>query len=89
MIAALVWGLAAGVLARAVLGGGGPGLVATLISGLGGYLVGFLLTHELLGVHAMHLFAPEGLLPASALAGGLMIAGGRVRRALRHDTTFG
>jgi len=89
MIAAVVWGLAAGVLARAVVGPDKPGLFVTLISGLAGYVVGFLLTHELFGLHAIHLFAPEGLLPASAMVAGLMLARSRLRRAMRHKTTFG
>jgi uncharacterized membrane protein YeaQ/YmgE (transglycosylase-associated protein family) len=89
MIAALVWGLAAGFLARAVLGGAKPGVLVTLLAGFGGSVIGYLVTHELLGIHEMHLFAPEGLLPASAGALVLLVVADRLRRAARHKTTFG
>lgn len=89
MISALVWGIAAGFLARAVVGGAKPGVLITLVAGFGGSLIGFLVTHELLGIHEMHLFAPEGLLPASVGALVLLLLGARVRRATRHKTTFG
>ena len=89
MIPALVWGIAAGLLARAVLGGARPGVLITLIAGFGGSVIGFLVTHELLGIHEMHLFKPEGLLPASIGALVLLLVADRVRRATRHKTTFG
>jgi len=89
VIAALAWGLAAGWIARTLVGRDKPGATVTLINGLGGYVAGFLIIHELFGLHAMHLFTPEGLLPASALAGGLMLASARLRRAARHKTSFG
>lgn len=89
MIAALVWGLAAGCLARALLGNDKPGPLLTLIAGLGGSVVGFLVAHELLGRHDMHLFSPEGLLPASAAALGLLLVSKRLRRTGRRKATFG
>jgi len=89
MIAALAWGLAAGCLARAVLGDHKPGVLMTVIAGLGGSVIGFLVMHELLGRHEMHLFAPESLLPASAAALGLLLAHNRLRRARRRKTIFG
>ena len=89
MIAALVWGIAAGFLARAVFGGAKPGVLMTLLAGFGGSVLGFLVTHELLGIHEMHLFKPEGLLPASVAALVLLLAADRLRRATRRKTTFG
>lgn len=89
MIAALVWGIAAGFLARAVFGGARPGVVVTLIAGFGGSVIGFLVAHELFKIHEMHLFAPEGLLPATVGALVVMLIADRVRRAARHKTTFG
>lgn len=89
MIAALVWGVAAGCLARALVGGDKPGAVVTLLVGLAGSVVGYLVAHELLGRHDMHLFAPEGLLPASVAAFALLEARNRLRRANRRHTIFG
>lgn len=90
MIAALAWGIAAGCLARAAFRGDKPSLLVTLLAGFGGSVVGFLVAHEALGLHAMHLLAPEGLLPASAAALGLLLANSRLRGAKnRRKTTFG
>lgn len=88
MIAALAWGIAAGFLARAVVRGDKPGVLMTLIAGFGGSVIGYLVAHELLGVHEMHLFAPEGVLPASVGALVLLL-GDRIRRSARHRSTFG
>ncbi|MDQ3723033.1 MAG: hypothetical protein M3376_08205 [Actinomycetota bacterium] len=65
MIAALALGITAGFLARAVFGGTEPGVLVALIAGFAGSVIGFLVTHDLLRIHEMRLFAPEGLLPAS------------------------
>lgn len=89
MIAALAWGIAAGCLAGALVGGDKPGLLVTLFAGLAGSVVGFFVAHELLGRHDMHLFAPEGLLPASVAAFALLAARNRLRRAIRHKPIFG
>lgn len=89
MIEALAWGVAAGFLARAVFGGAKPGVLMTLVAGFGGSLLGFLVAHELLGIHEMHLFKPEALLPASVGALFLLLVADRVRRATRRKTTFG
>lgn len=89
MIAALAWGIAAGILARALFGGTKPGLLMTLVAGFAGSVLGFLVAHELLGMHEMHLFAPEGLMPASIGALVLLLVADRVRRATRRKTTFG
>lgn len=89
MIAALAWGIAAGCIARAVLGGSKPGLLMTVAAGFGGSLLGFLVAHELLGLHEMHLFTPESLLPASAAALSLLLLASRLRRSHRRNTIFG
>lgn len=89
VIAALAWGIAAGCLARALLGADKPGLLLTLLAGLGGSVVGYFVAHELLGRHDMHLFAPEGLLPATVAAFAMLVARSRLRRAHRRKTTFG
>lgn len=64
-------------------------MLVTLIAGFGGSVLGFLVTHELFGLHEMHPFAPEGLLPASVGALGVLFVVDRVRRATRRKTTFG
>ncbi|MDQ3677738.1 MAG: hypothetical protein M3401_13225 [Actinomycetota bacterium] len=84
MIAALAWGIAAGFLARAIVGGEKPSLPVTLLAGFAGSVIAFFVGHELLGLHEIHLFAPEGLLPASAAALGLLLAAGRLRRGGRR-----
>lgn len=89
MIAVLIWGIAAGCIARAMLDRSKPGLLMTLIAGFGGSLLGFLVAHELLGLHEMHLFTPESLLPATAAALSLLLLAGRLRRAHRRNTIFG
>ena len=89
MIAALAWGIAAGCLARAFVGSDKPGVLVTLLAGLGGSVLGYVVAHELLGRHDMHLFAPEGLLPATVAAFALLAARNRLRRAYRRKTIFG
>lgn len=89
MIAALAWGIAAGCLARALVGDDKPGVLATLLAGFGGSILAFFVTHQLLGLHEMHLFAPEALIPASAAAFALLLLGARLRRASRRKTIFG
>ena len=88
MIAASVWG-SSGWTARARCSVSVRGVLVTLIAGFGGSMIGFLATHELLGIHEMHLFAPEGLLPASVGALMVLLAADRVRRAARHKTKLG
>lgn len=88
MIAALTWGIAAGFLARAMFCGAKPGVLLTLGAGFGGSVLGFLVAHQLFGLHDMHLFAPEGLLPASVGALVLLLVAARVRRVARHKARF-
>lgn len=90
MITALVWGIAAGWLARAMLGNGKPGVVVTLIGGLAGSVLGYLVGHELLGRHDMHLFQAGALLPSTIAAFGLMLlVRHTLRRASRRNRMFG
>lgn len=84
-----MWGIAAGFLARAVFGGAKAGLLLTLAAGFGGSVLGFLIAHELLGIHEMHLFEPEGLPPPSIGALVLLLVPDRIRRAARHKRRFG
>lgn len=89
MIATLVWGIAAGCLARALLSRDKPGVVVTLVAGFAGSGLGFLVGHDLLGRHDMHLFAPGALLPSAIAALVLLLVRSRVRRTSRSKTIFG
>lgn len=90
MIAAVAWGLAAGCLARAMLGDDKPGVVVTVIAGFAGCVLGYLVAHQLLGRHDMHLFAPAALLPSTVAAFGLLLmARNLLRRASRRKRIFG
>lgn len=59
------------------------------LAGFGGSVIGFLVGHELLGLHEMHVFTPEGLLPACVAAAGLLLLTNRLRRAHQRKTIFG
>lgn len=65
MIGALLLGLVAGFLARALLPGRDPmGILATILLGLAGSLVGFLIFTELLGIGDNQAFDLGGLIGA-------------------------
>lgn len=65
MIGALILGLVAGFLARALMPGKDPmGLLATILLGLAGSVVGFLLFTELLGIGDNEAFDLGGLIGA-------------------------
>ena len=65
MIGALILGLVAGFLARALMPGKDPmGLLATILLGLAGSLVGFLVFTELLGIGDDDMFDLGGLVGA-------------------------
>jgi uncharacterized membrane protein YeaQ/YmgE (transglycosylase-associated protein family) len=65
MIGALILGLVAGFLARALMPGRDPmGLLATLLLGLAGSLVGFFLFTEVLGIGDNEAFDLGGLIGA-------------------------
>jgi uncharacterized membrane protein YeaQ/YmgE (transglycosylase-associated protein family) len=65
MIGALILGLVAGFLARALLPGKDPmGFFATILLGLAGAVVGFLIFTELLGIGDNEAFDLGGLIGA-------------------------
>ncbi|HWH43601.1 MAG TPA: GlsB/YeaQ/YmgE family stress response membrane protein [Thermoleophilaceae bacterium] len=65
MIGALILGLVAGFLARALLPGRDPmGILATILLGLAGSVVGFLIFTELLGIGDNQAFDLGGLIGA-------------------------
>lgn len=77
MIGALILGLVAGFLARALLPGRDPmGIVATLLLGLAGSVVGFLIFTELLGIGDNEAFDLGGLV-GSVLGAMLLLLGYR------------
>ena len=90
VITALAWGVAAGFLARAMLSDGKPGVLITVIAGFAGCALGYLVAHELLGRHDMHLFQAGALLPSTLAAFGMLLAmRSALRRASRRKRTFG
>ena len=90
MIGALILGLVAGFLARALLPGKDPmGLLATILLGLAGSLVGFLLFTELLGIGDNEAFDLGGLIGSVIGAMLLLVAyrklaPGESRRPIAH-----
>lgn len=74
MIGALILGLVAGFIARALMPGRDPmGLLATLLLGLAGSLVGFFLFAELLGVGDGDAFDLGGLI--GSVIGSMLLLG--------------
>jgi len=88
VLAAVLWAVVAGVVARAVLGGDKPGPVLTIAAGFGGCLLGFLVAHELLRIHEFHLFKPESLIPAATASAMILLAVRRVTRASQRTWLF-
>lgn len=65
MIGAIILGILAGFIGRALMPGRDPmGFVATVLLGLAGAVVGFLLFTELLGIGDNHAFDLGGLIGA-------------------------
>lgn len=64
MLEALLWSAATGLAARVFLSGSKPGLLVTMLAGLGGCVLGFVVGHELLRIREFHLFEPDTLIPA-------------------------
>ncbi|MDP9376919.1 MAG: GlsB/YeaQ/YmgE family stress response membrane protein [Actinomycetota bacterium] len=65
MIGAILLGIFAGFLARALMPGRDPmGFLATILLGIGGALVGFFIFTELLGIGDNQMFDLGGLLGA-------------------------
>ena len=82
MLEAVLWSAGTGLAARALLAGTKPGLLVTLLAGVCGCVVGFLVGHELLRIHEFHLFQPESLIPAVAATAVILIA---IRQAMDHQ----
>ena len=86
MIGAIILGIVAGFLARALMPGKDPmGFIATVLLGLAGALVGFFLFTELLGIGDNDVFDLGGLIGAvigtvALLMGYKAIAGGETAR---------
>jgi uncharacterized membrane protein YeaQ/YmgE (transglycosylase-associated protein family) len=74
MIGAIILGIVAGFLARALMPGKDPmGFFATILLGLAGALVGFLLFTELLGIGDNKAFDLGGLI--GAVIGAMLLLG--------------
>ena len=87
MIGALILGLVAGFLARALMPGKDPmGFLMTLLLGLAGSVVGFLLFTELLGIGDNEAFDLGGLVGSVI---GAMILLALYRKFARPDDTRG
>ncbi len=90
MIGAIILGLVAGFIAKALMPGKDPGgFFVTILLGLAGSLIGFFLFTELLGIGDTQIFDLGGLIGAIIgtmilLAGYRAIAGGREPKQLRH-----
>ena len=81
MIGAIVLGIVAGYLARLLMPGRDKmGFIATILLGLGGSIVGFLVFTELLGVGDDKMFDLGGLIGAII---GVMILLGLYRAVLK------
>jgi hypothetical protein len=77
-LSAVGWSVLAGLLGWAVLTAPRPSVPLALICGATGWTVSFA-ADELVGIHALHPFRPESLLPATAIALAILLT---VRR--RH-----
>lgn len=85
MIGAIILGIVAGFLGRALMPGPDPmGFLATIALGLGGAIVGFLLFTELLGIGDDKAFDLGGLIGSVI---GVMILLGIYRATLGKDKT--
>lgn len=80
MIEAVLLVVIAGGIARVLMPREKPSLIATAVAGVGGSLLGYLVGHEVLGLHDFHLFALESLLPA---AGGSFLILAALRSSQR------
>ncbi len=90
MIGAIILGLVAGFIAKALMPGKDPGgFFVTILLGLAGSLVGFFIFTGLLGIGDNDMFDLGGLIGAIIgtmilLAGYRAIGGGREPKHLRH-----
>jgi uncharacterized membrane protein YeaQ/YmgE (transglycosylase-associated protein family) len=89
MLGAIILGLVAGYVAKALVPGKDPGgVIVTMLLGLGGSVVGFLIFTELLGIGDNEMFDLGGLI--GAIIGTVILlllyrrfAGARARPASR------
>lgn len=88
MLEALLWAALSGWFARLLLPRESAGMVLTLLCGLGGCLLGYAVGHEILRLHELHLFEPEGLLPAVGGSALLLLASRRSPWSHRRRTIF-
>jgi uncharacterized membrane protein YeaQ/YmgE (transglycosylase-associated protein family) len=85
MIGAIILGLLAGFIAKALMPGDDPGgFFVTLLLGLAGALVGFFLFTELLGIGDSDMFDLGGLI--GAIIGTMILLGIYRAVAGRNDT---
>jgi uncharacterized membrane protein YeaQ/YmgE (transglycosylase-associated protein family) len=83
MIGAIILGIVAGFLGRALMPGKDPmGFVMTILLGLAGAIVGFLIFTELLGIGDDKVFDLGGLIGSII---GVMILLGLYRAFVRND----
>jgi uncharacterized membrane protein YeaQ/YmgE (transglycosylase-associated protein family) len=87
MIGALILGLLAGFIAKALMPGKDPGgFFVTILLGLAGSVVGFLIFTELLGIGDNDMFDLGGLI--GAIIGTMILLGiWRTIEGRRHDRT--
>ena len=87
MIGALILGLLAGFIAKALMPGKDPGgFFVTILLGLAGSVVGFLIFTELLGIGDNEMFDLGGLI--GAIIGTMILLGiWRAIEGRRHDRT--
>jgi uncharacterized membrane protein YeaQ/YmgE (transglycosylase-associated protein family) len=87
MIGALILGLLAGFIAKALMPGKDPGgFFLTILLGLAGSVVGFLVFTELLGIGDNDMFDLGGLI--GAIIGTMILLGiWRAIEGRRHDRT--
>ncbi len=87
MIGAIILGIVAGFIARALMPGKDPmGFFATILLGLAGALVGFFLFTEVLGIGDNRAFDLGGLVGAVL---GVMLLLGLYRLFMRRDRSHG
>jgi uncharacterized membrane protein YeaQ/YmgE (transglycosylase-associated protein family) len=85
MIGAIILGLLAGFIAKALLPGDDPGgLIVTILLGLAGSLVGFFIFTELLGIGDSDIFDLGGLI--GAIIGTMLLLIGYRQVVARRST---
>jgi uncharacterized membrane protein YeaQ/YmgE (transglycosylase-associated protein family) len=88
MIGAIILGLLAGYIAKALLPGDDPGgFFVTILLGLAGSLIGFFIFTELLGIRDSEMFDLGGLVGTMILLGIYRVVAGRDEGPRRTATT--